>query len=78
MSLAVKMLNPVVVKHTKGKSIVRVDFLWIFLHMSLLLHSLKLGIQKNCRILDGMFHSFRLSDFGLLFDNIRENGVING
>lgn len=46
--------------------------------MGLLLHSLKLGIQKDSRVLDGMLDSFCLSNFGLLLDNICKDGVIDG
>lgn len=72
------MLDSVIVKHAIRQPRIRIDLLRIFLHMSLLLHPLKLPKQKHRSVFDMMLPAFLLRSCCFLRHNMSEDGVIDG
>lgn len=78
MGLAEEVLDAIVMKDTERQARIRVDSGRVLLHMCLFLHSFKLPKQKDRGVLDGVRLAFHLRDFGLLLNDVFEDGVVDG
>lgn len=78
MGLAEEVLHAVVVEHAEGQPRVGVDALGVVLHVGLLLHPLELPEQPHPCVLDGVLHALLECLLGLFFDEVGEDGVVDG
>lgn len=76
MRLAIKVLDSVIMKNAERQSRFLIDSWRIFLHMGLLLNSLKLPKHKYRCISYWMLLPTFFQCFGLFFYNMSENGMI--